>query len=43
MPFDDTTNNGGVYKVWVTPLADFPKQCLNQVGCGGITLKPTAS
>ncbi len=22
-PFNDTPNNGGVYKVWVTPVADF--------------------
>lgn len=31
-PFRDTPNPGGVYKVWVTPVADF--ECsLNQVTC----------
>jgi hypothetical protein len=34
-PYDDTPNRGGVYKVWVTPEADFvgdPSQVEN--GCG---------
>jgi hypothetical protein len=26
-PYDDTPNNGGVYKVWITPLADFLAGC----------------
>jgi hypothetical protein len=33
MPFDDTPNPGGVYKVWVTPLEDFPAACLASVDC----------
>jgi hypothetical protein len=36
MPYLDTPNNGGVYKVWVTPLADY--ECalnLALVDCGG--------
>ncbi len=42
-PFLDTPNNGGVYKAWVTPLADFQAGCaalghpgdfLNIVDCG---------
>jgi hypothetical protein len=27
MPYDNTPNNGGVYKVWVTPRADFLAGC----------------
>jgi len=42
MPYDDTPNNGGVYKVWVTFLEDFLAGCaalgvpngLNVVDCG---------
>ncbi len=36
-PFDDTPNNGGVYKVWVTPTADFvgdPSKVDNLCGNG---------
>lgn len=41
-PYNDTPNNGGVYKVWVTPLADFLANCsalgvadgLSVVDCG---------
>jgi hypothetical protein len=33
MPYNDTPNNGGVYKAWVTPLGDY--QCdLTVVDCG---------
>jgi hypothetical protein len=35
MPYDDTPNNGGEYKAWVTPLSNY--QCatnLNIVDCG---------
>lgn len=42
MPYSDTPNNGGVYKAWVTPLADYLQGCsalgiangLNVVDCG---------
>lgn len=42
MPYNDTPNNGGVYKVWVTKVADFLAGCaslgvangLNVVNCG---------
>ncbi len=42
MPYLDTPNNGGVYKVWVEPLADFLDNCgalgsadpLGEVDCG---------
>jgi len=33
IPFDDTPNPGGVYKVWVTFLSDFPSECLATVDC----------
>jgi hypothetical protein len=33
IPYNDTPNDGGVYKVWVTPLSDFPTACLNTVDC----------
>lgn len=33
MPFADTPNRGGVYKVWVTKLEDFPNSCLPLVDC----------
>lgn len=32
-PYADTPNPGGVYKVWVTPLEDFPQECLATVAC----------
>jgi hypothetical protein len=33
MPYNDTPNNGGVYKAWVTPIGDY--QCdLTVVDCG---------
>ena len=38
MPYLDTPNNGGVYKVWVTPVADFtgdPNQVDNVGWSGG--------
>lgn len=31
IPYDDTPNNGGVYKVWVTPIANYVTNCGN--GC----------
>jgi hypothetical protein len=32
VPYDDTPNNGGEYKVWLTPLSSY--QCdLNEVSC----------
>ena len=35
-PFDDTPNPGGVYKVWLTPVADYagsyPDDCLGEKG-----------
>jgi Uncharacterized protein conserved in bacteria len=34
MPYDDTPNPGGEYKVWVTFLDDFPAACLAVVDCG---------
>jgi protocatechuate 3,4-dioxygenase beta subunit len=34
MPFDDTPNNGGVYKVWVTPIGEFTGDP-EQVDSGG--------
>lgn len=33
-PFDDTPNNGGVYKVWATKYDDFLNECLDVVDCG---------
>jgi hypothetical protein len=44
MPYDDTPNNGGVYKVWATPVADYLRGCrlqgiangLDVVDCGPI-------
>ena len=27
MPYADTPNNGGEYKVWITPLSDFEGEC----------------
>jgi len=35
MPFNDTTNNGGVYKAWATPVGDYVCS-LNVVDCGSI-------
>lgn len=32
-PYADTPNPGGVYKVWVTPVEDFPAECLATVAC----------
>jgi hypothetical protein len=33
--FNDTPNNGGVYKVWMTPLAQFQASCdITVVDCG---------
>jgi len=45
MPYDDTPNNGGVYKVWVTLVEDYLEGCalqgvpngLNVVDCGPIS------
>ncbi|HEX6031144.1 MAG TPA: hypothetical protein VFY90_06915 [Tepidiformaceae bacterium] len=39
MPYDDTPNPGGVYKVWVTFLADFPVACLATVDCSAAGTK----
>jgi hypothetical protein len=33
IPYNDTPNPGGVYKVWVTHLEDFPAACLDTVDC----------
>jgi hypothetical protein len=33
IPFNDTPNPGGVYKVWVTRVEDFPAACLSTVDC----------
>jgi hypothetical protein len=33
IPYLDTPNPGGVYKVWVTRIEDFPAACLNTVAC----------
>lgn len=33
VPYSDTPNPGGVYKVWVTRLEDFPAACLGSVDC----------
>jgi hypothetical protein len=40
MPYDDTPNNGGVYKVWVTRVEDFLLGCqeLGQSGTTGLSL-----
>jgi hypothetical protein len=35
MPYNNTPNPGGVYKVWITSVSDFPANCLRQVGCNG--------
>lgn len=34
MPYADTPNNGGVYKVWAEMVADYPSSCLATVDCG---------
>ena len=34
MPFDTTTNPGGVYKVWITRVSDFEAFCGVGVDCG---------
>ncbi len=33
-PYDDTPNNGGVYKVWITRASDFEAACGIGVDCG---------
>lgn len=34
MPYGDTPNNGGVYKVWAEMVSDYPASCLTTVDCG---------
>lgn len=34
MPYDDTPNNGGEYKVWITRTSDFAAACYPQLDCG---------
>jgi hypothetical protein len=34
MPFADTPNHGGVYKVWVEMVGNYPSSCLATVSCG---------
>ncbi len=34
MPYADTPNNGGVYKVWVEMVSNYPASCLTTVDCG---------
>lgn len=34
IPYDDTPNNGGVYKVWITRTSDFETACGPGVDCG---------
>lgn len=34
MPYDDTPNNGGVYKVWITRISDFESFCGAGSDCG---------
>ena len=34
LPFDDTPNAGGVYKVWITRVVDFQNACGAGVDCG---------
>ena len=34
MPFSDTPNHGGVYKVWVEMVSNYPSSCLATVSCG---------
>jgi hypothetical protein len=33
-PYDDTPNNGGVYKVWITRTSDFEAACGIGIDCG---------
>src|SRR5215470_5736629 len=37
MPFADTPNHGGVYKVWAELVSNFPSSCLATVDCGQFT------
>jgi hypothetical protein len=43
MPYDDTPNNGGEYKAWVTPVADFLVNC-NALGvASGLAVRDCGS
>jgi hypothetical protein len=37
MPFADTPNHGGVYKVWAELVSNFPSSCLATVDCAQFT------
>src|SRR5215472_2886294 len=37
MPFADTPNHGGVYKVWAELVSNFPASCLATVDCAQFT------
>ena len=41
MPYDVTLNHGGVYKVWVTKVADFAPSCLDLANPADCTVRGT--